>query len=96
LLARDRDFDLVLCDLMMPDVSGMQLHAWLRQEHPSIAERVVFVTGGAFTPGARDYLKQVDNLVVEKPFDRKQLAALVRSRLVTSSPDAGSDTTQPQ
>ncbi len=69
LLARDRAFDLIFCDLMMPDVSGMDLHAWLTTHDPQLAEQVVFITGGAFTPGASEYLKRVGSLRVEKPFD---------------------------
>jgi CheY-like chemotaxis protein len=69
LLENDRRFDLIFCDLMMPRMSGMQLHAWLAQCEPSLADQVVFITGGAFTPGASEYLRKVGNLRVEKPFD---------------------------
>ncbi len=69
LLETDRAFDLVLCDMMMPEVSGMDLHQWLLEAHPTLAERVIFITGGAFTPRTREYLNQVDNLRIEKPFD---------------------------
>jgi len=76
LLAQDRLFDLVLCDLMMPRMSGIELHAWLSDEDPALARRLVFVTGGAFTPGAAAYLDKVSNLRVEKPFDPKSLKEL--------------------
>jgi CheY-like chemotaxis protein len=69
LLEHDRRFDVVYCDLMMPSLSGMELHAWLTGTDPELAERVVFITGGAFTPGAADYLALVGNLRVEKPLD---------------------------
>jgi len=69
LLEQDQQFDLILCDLMMPHVSGMELHEWLSEENPRLAKQLIFVTGGAFTPRARDYLKTVDNLRLEKPFD---------------------------
>ncbi len=69
LLENDKRFDLIFCDLMMPKMSGMELHEWLSKQDPDLAGQVVFVTGGAFTPGAADYLRKVDNLQVEKPFD---------------------------
>src|SRR5262249_46312247 len=45
-------FDVVLCDLMMPELSGMDIHEYLSREHPALARRMVFMTGGAFTAKA--------------------------------------------
>jgi signal transduction histidine kinase/CheY-like chemotaxis protein len=77
LLAQDDRFDVVLCDLMMPDMSGMALHEWLSEHRPALAEKVVFVTGGVFTPLAADYLARVGNLRLEKPFVVGELRVLV-------------------
>ncbi len=70
-------FDLVLCDLMMPDMTGMELYAKVRDIAPVLAERTVFLTGGAFTPGAREFLARVPNARIEKPFEPDALRALV-------------------
>jgi CheY-like chemotaxis protein len=70
-------FDLVLCDLMMPEMSGMELHGLLAEREPALASRFVFLTGGAFTPGARDFLSRVPNARVEKPFEPAALRELV-------------------
>ena len=80
LLAGD-PFDLVLSDLMMPDMSGADLHAALMRANPAIAEKVVFLTGGAFTAEASAFLDRVPNRRMEKPFDPAQLRALVREVL---------------
>ncbi|MFH1811064.1 MAG: PAS domain-containing protein, partial [Pseudomonadota bacterium] len=77
LLEQDQAFDVILCDLMMPEMTGMDLHAWLAEHHPTLAARIVFVTGGAFTPKAADYLARAGNLKVEKPFDTANLRKLV-------------------
>ena len=69
LLEKDRRFDLIYCDLMMPRISGMELHAWLAERDAELAEQVVFITGGAFTPGASSFLARVGNLRIDKPFD---------------------------
>ena len=69
LLARSESYDLILCDLMMQDVSGMELYAQVRRDHPSLAARVVFMTGGAFTDEAQAFLDQVGRPWLQKPFD---------------------------
>jgi len=74
---RDGDFDVIFCDLMMPDLTGMDLRAALALKAPELLERMVFMTAGAFTPRAREFLEQSTTLRVEKPFDRKELLALV-------------------
>ncbi len=79
LLARDPSFDLVLCDLMMPDVSGADLHAWLQVAQPRLAANVVFMTGGVFTERTTEYLSRVPNHVIQKPFAREALLELVNS-----------------
>ena len=71
LIARDSAFDLVICDLMMAQMSGIEFHAWLAVHHPLLAIQLIFITGGAFTPNAREYLASVGNLIVQKPFDAK-------------------------
>lgn len=77
LLARDPGFDAIVCDLMMPDLSGMDLHAWLVTEAPELARRMVFMTGGAYTDGARRFLGGVSNPSIQKPFDVEELLTLV-------------------
>jgi CheY-like chemotaxis protein len=71
-------FDVILCDLMMPKLTGMELHAELTRVAPDQAERMVLLTGGAFTPSAQQFLDQVPNARVEKPFDAASLRVLVR------------------
>ncbi len=74
-------FDLILCDLMMPQMTGMDLHTEVMKLDPGLAERMVFLTGGAFTPRARDFFDNVHNQRLEKPFDPAQLRALVNDNL---------------
>jgi signal transduction histidine kinase len=76
LLDDGRRFDVILCDVTMPEQSGADLHAELLRRMPEQAERMVFLTGGAFTPRARAFLEQVSNRCVEKPFESVALRAL--------------------
>jgi len=77
LLAAGNPFDVVLCDLMMPEMSGMEFYEELERSAPAYVMRVIFLTGGAFTPAAREFLDRVPNERVDKPFEAKALRALV-------------------
>jgi PAS domain S-box-containing protein len=70
-------YDVILCDLMMPQITGMELHAEIVRVDPVQAARIVFLTGGAFTPSARDFLVGTTNRRIEKPFDLKEVRRLV-------------------
>ncbi|CAN5769709.1 hypothetical protein BH11MYX4_BH11MYX4_10380 [soil metagenome] len=72
-------FDLILCDLMMPQMSGMDLHAELLLLAPDQAARMVFITGGAFTVAAREFLDRVPNERFDKPFDASRLRLLAKT-----------------
>ena len=77
LLQQDQGFHGVLCDLMMPGMSGMDLHRWLEQHHPELAQRTVFITGGAFTPAAQEFLDRVCNPRLSKPLEIVAVRALL-------------------
>ncbi len=74
-------FDVLLCDLLMPQMTGMDLYEALRRIAPDQAERTIFLTGGAFTPRARAFIDSVPNRFLEKPLQPQQLFALIRSRV---------------
>jgi CheY-like chemotaxis protein len=78
LLARE-SIDVLLCDLMMPLMTGMDVFVEVQARFPSLAPRVVFLTGGAFTSRAKSFLAEVPNPRLEKPFDASKLRALIRT-----------------
>ena len=75
------EFDLILADVLMPEISGIDLYELLKQSNPSTSDRMVFITGGAFTTMARQFLESVPDRTLEKPFDPERLRAFVRERL---------------
>jgi CheY-like chemotaxis protein len=81
-LVAGQEFDAILCDLMMPEMTGMDLYAEISFRLPRVKDRMVFMTGGAFTSRARSFLDEVPNARIEKPFViqnvRALLAAMVR------------------
>ncbi|MCH9680407.1 MAG: response regulator [Deltaproteobacteria bacterium] len=81
-------FDLILCDLMMAGMTGMELHEQLQRRSPDDAERMVFMTGGAFTERSRRFLERVSNHCIGKPFDVDALRELATT--MASSRDGDS------
>ena len=79
-------YDLILCDLMMPMVTGMEVHAELTEAAPEQASRLVFLTGGAFTTEAREFLKRIPNERFEKPFDGGRLRMLAKEMVDDAKP----------
>lgn len=78
LLLSGRDFDVVLSDVVMPVMSGMDLYDELARTRPKAAERMVFIVGGTVTPAAVAFLQRVPNERIEKPFSAAALRALVQ------------------
>ena len=61
-------FELILCDLLMPQTTGMDFYELLQIVAPELVQRVIFITGGGFTPRARAFLAQPFIHRIEKPF----------------------------
>lgn len=76
-LTTDADYDLVLCDLMMPDVSGEHVYRAVRDRTPGLLPRFVFMTGGAFTERAQEFLAHFDGRQLEKPFNIDEVESLL-------------------
>jgi PAS domain S-box-containing protein len=76
-IAAGERYDVILCDLMMPVMTGMDLYAEIVRTAPTLARRIVFMTGGAFTPRARAFLGSVVNPCLEKPLDMTKLRTLI-------------------
>jgi CheY-like chemotaxis protein/anti-sigma regulatory factor (Ser/Thr protein kinase) len=77
LCASGQRFDLILSDLMMPDMTGMDLHQELSRLAPEQANSMIFLTGGAFTESGRRFLTDPPREHIEKPFDPSNLRAIV-------------------
>jgi signal transduction histidine kinase/ActR/RegA family two-component response regulator len=74
-------FDVVVCDLMMPEMTGMELYDALSATNPAMAARMVFMTGGMLDPGAADFLNRVPNQRIPKPFDLEGLERKIAKAL---------------
>jgi PAS domain S-box-containing protein len=72
-------FDVIVCDVMMPGLTGIDLHERMARDRPEAAARFVFMTGGTYTARARDYLDGIPNARLDKPFRSDRLFAVVES-----------------
>lgn len=81
LFEQDRSFDVVLCDLQMPEMSGAELYRNIRERWPELAERFVFITGGAFSPEARRFLDESVIACIKKPFHVDEILDLIDMRV---------------
>jgi signal transduction histidine kinase len=72
-------FDVCCCDLMMPQMTGMEVRARIAARWPQLLPRMIFVTGGPSTEEGRDFIARPDVLVLDKPFDIENLRSTVRS-----------------
>ena len=67
----------ILCDLMMPTMTGMELHRALAAHRPDLARRMVFMTGGAFTPESAAFIETSSRPLLDKPFTRQAVLELI-------------------
>ena len=70
-------FDAIVCDLMMPELDGVAVHAALAAQRPELVPRLVFVTGGAVSPRTRAFVERPDVTILTKPFSFEELLAAV-------------------
>jgi CheY-like chemotaxis protein len=77
--------DVVLCDIMMPAMTGIELYEEVSKQRPELARRFVFMTGGTFTPESAAFVKSVGLPIVDKPFDVATLRAAILAVLSGSA-----------
>jgi PAS domain S-box-containing protein len=84
LVLQGHQFDAILCDMLMPGLSGVELHSALSKQSPEHAERIVFVTGALIDPELQAFLERVPNVCLTKPPDRQALSAAIAERVSRS------------
>jgi DNA-binding NtrC family response regulator len=76
-LLADDQFELILCDLSLPDLSGSDIYARVASVKPELKDRFVVMTGGAVTNESRDFLDNYQGHLLNKPFTLSQVEALI-------------------
>lgn len=80
-LSRGLPFDVIVCDLLMPDMSGIDLYRVLEERAPHLARRMIFLSGGANTSVAGEFFREVPNQALEKPPARAELLLAIDREL---------------
>lgn len=75
-LLSSEQFALILCDLSMPEISGIEIYRRIAAEKPELTERFVVMTGGAVTNASRDFLESYEGTLLHKPFTLSQVESL--------------------
>ena len=80
-MIEEKQYDLFLIDIRMPVMNGTELHQWLQEKHPQLANRVIFITGSVVSGDTRSFLEQITRPFLLKPFTPDELKAAVREAL---------------
>ena len=81
ILARTTDFDLVLCDVEMPGMSGIELWSEITSSYPHLLDRFAFMTGGVQSADDEAFLSSGEVTVFRKPFSFDAVRRLLAARL---------------
>ena len=85
LLESGQDYDVILCDLQMPEMSGAELYRTVKERWPARAERFIIITGGAFSAEAKKFIDEVPVTRINKPFQLEELLELVDRRVAAAT-----------
>ncbi len=88
-------FDLLLVDIKMSEMSGIEFMQTLITRAPEVTDRVVFVTGGTITPATHEFLEITGCPILTKPFDLKTLSSMVAETLRSKIPGPKAATSPP-
>ena len=81
---RSGAFDVIICDVMMPGMNGREVHRRIAAEHPGLERRLVFISGGTFTPELDAFLTGSANRSLTKPFKLDDVFAAIEDTCAES------------
>jgi CheY-like chemotaxis protein/two-component sensor histidine kinase len=84
-IEKEREFDLILCDLQMPGIDGQSVFEHIRTARPELLKNFVFCTGGIYSPQALEFVAKSGAVVLEKPIGPDVLLALAKEPGILTS-----------
>lgn len=79
-LLSEGTFDVILCDVMMPEITGKDVYETIKRDYPGLEQKIIFMTGAVFSRSA-EFLENIDNDRMEKPFERATLLELLSKHI---------------
>jgi DNA-binding response OmpR family regulator len=73
----DMDFDVILCDLLMPHMPGDMFYLAVQKTKPHLCKRFIFITGHSNNPRVAEFLQRIDGLAVFKPVPAEELVRMI-------------------
>lgn len=75
------DYDLIITDFKMPQMSGKELFGWIKENQPRLANRIIFVTGDTVSPETRSFFEETANRYLAKPFKIEEVKEVIQQTL---------------
>jgi len=77
----EKNFDLVICDLLMPNLPGDMFYVAVQRVKPDLAKRFIFITGHQNDPSVSEFVKKTKSLTLFKPFEMHVLLETIMAAL---------------
>ena len=74
----EKDFDIIICDLLMPNLPGDMFYIGVERVKPNLAKRFIFITGHQNNPKISEFVKKVRALTLFKPFEMHVLLETIK------------------
>lgn len=80
-LTASDDFDVIICDLLMPDIDGEMLYETICESYPHLQNKIIFTTGGTFTPKLSHFFNEIkqSHICLNKPVEPNELNDAINS-----------------
>ena len=71
-------FDLILSDVSMPDINGVNLYLYIAEHHPGLEKKIIFMTGGPMSDYLDDFFVKNKTVCLRKPFEYESLRQVIK------------------
>ena len=75
-------FDLIICDVSMPDINGVNFYLYIVKHHPGLEKRVIFMTGGPMSDYLDEFLVSNKTICLSKPFEYDKLRDVIKNLIL--------------
>jgi DNA-binding response OmpR family regulator len=82
-----RDFAVIVCDMMMPNLPGDMFYRAVERTKPHLCKRFIFITGYKGNREIEDFIRKVKGVMLWKPFETSELMETINSVMRTSAGD---------